>query len=112
MTYTNDKVRDVVMQTLDVNRHVAEETSGPRYCPSLESKYLRFGQREHQVWLEPEGLDSDLVYPQGLSCTMPEEDQRRLVRLVKGLEECEIVVPGYGVEYDYVDPRQVPPTSF
>lgn len=71
---------------------------------------LRFPGRRHQVWLEPEGLDSDLIYPNGLSCTMPEEFQQRIIQLIPGLEQCRLVKSGYGVEYDYIDPRQLKPS--
>ena len=64
----------------------------------------------YQVWLEPEGLDSDLIYPQGLSCTLPEVLQQQLVNTIRGLEKAKIVKPGYGVEYDFVDPRELRPT--
>ncbi|KAK7482438.1 hypothetical protein BaRGS_00026360 [Batillaria attramentaria] len=80
------------------------------YCPSIESKIWRFKGRQHQVWLEPEGLNTDVVYPNGISCTMPEEHQVRLVRAIPGLQKCSLVHPGYGVEYDYMDPRQLKPT--
>ncbi len=104
--YFSSQMKDIVLSNMDRNRHVTEETTGPRYCPSLESKFLRFRHTsEHQVWLEPEGFESDLVYPQGLSCTLPPEEQQRLVNCAQGLEECVVEVPGYGVEYDYVDTR-------
>nr|XP_053651926.1 protein MTO1 homolog, mitochondrial-like isoform X2 [Cherax quadricarinatus] len=109
MTHTNPEVEKIVRDTLHLNRHVQEETNGPRYCPSIESKVLRFSGRDHQVWLEPEGLDSGLVYPQGLSCTMPPEYQQALLCCIPGLQRCEMVTPGYGVEYDYVDPRELTP---
>ena len=70
---------------------------------------LRFGSRHHLIWLEPEGLNSDLIYPQGLSVTLPQDLQQTLVNSIKGLEDAKIVKPGYGVEYDYVDPRQLKP---
>jgi tRNA uridine 5-carboxymethylaminomethyl modification enzyme len=82
------------------------EGRGPRYCPSIEDKIFRFGDREgHQVFLEPEGIDSHLIYPNGISTSLPTDIQAAMVRSMIGLEQCEIVVPGYAVEYDYVDPR-------
>ncbi|XP_058120980.1 protein MTO1 homolog, mitochondrial [Anopheles ziemanni] len=110
LTQTTPKVNEIVRRNLHRNRHVTEELTGPRYCPSIESKVLRFGVKQHQVWLEPEGFDSELIYPNGLSCTLPEEEQVELVRCLKGLEAAEIVRPGYGVEYDFVDPRELFPT--
>lgn len=107
ITYTTPGVEKVVKDNLHVNRHVMEEIRGPRYCPSIESKVLKFGGRNHQVWLEPEGLDSDLIYPNGLSCTLPAELQVDLIRSIPGLENAEVARPGYGVEYDYVDPREL-----
>lgn len=82
------------------------EGRGPRYCPSIEDKIFRFGDREgHQVFLEPEGLDSHLVYPNGISTSLPTDIQEAMVRSMHGLENCEIAIPGYAVEYDHVDPR-------
>lgn len=110
LTLTNQSLNSIVKTNLHVNRHVTEEVTGPRYCPSIESKVLRFGNRSHQIWLEPEGIDSDLIYPNGLSCTLPAELQVELVRTIPGLEKAEVVRPGYGVEYDFVDPRELIPT--
>lgn len=107
MSYTTLKINEIVKENLHVNRHVNEEINGPRYCPSIESKVLRFGEKTHQIWLEIEGFDSDLIYPQGLSCTLPADLQVKLVRCLVGLENAEIARPGYGVEYDFVDPREL-----
>ncbi|XP_052231082.1 protein MTO1 homolog, mitochondrial-like isoform X2 [Dreissena polymorpha] len=110
ITRTSLEIEQIVHDSLPENKHVKEELSGPRYCPSLESKVLKFPGRTHQVWLEPEGFSSDLVYPNGLSCTMPAEYQQRIINLIPGLQRAKIVRPGYGVEYDYIDPRQLRPT--
>ncbi|BAV65221.1 tRNA uridine-5-carboxymethylaminomethyl(34) synthesis enzyme MnmG [Sphingobium cloacae] len=84
----------------------AIEGRGPRYCPSIEDKVTRFGDRDgHQIFLEPEGLDDHLVYPNGISTSLPADVQRAMVRSMEGLERAEIVVPGYAVEYDHIDPR-------
>uniref|UniRef100_A0A182XZG2 tRNA uridine 5-carboxymethylaminomethyl modification enzyme C-terminal subdomain domain-containing protein n=1 Tax=Anopheles stephensi TaxID=30069 RepID=A0A182XZG2_ANOST len=110
LTQTTARVNDIVLRNLHCNRHVTEELTGPRYCPSIESKILRFGHKLHQIWLEPEGFDSELIYPNGLSCTLPADEQVKLVRCLEGLEQAEVVRPGYGVEYDFVDPRELFPT--
>lgn len=86
LTYTNKDVARIVRDNMHCNLHVTEEITGPRYCPSIESKILRFSTSEHQIWLEPEGLDSPVIYPSGLSCTLPEEKQVELVRCIPGLE--------------------------
>ncbi|XP_061062920.1 protein MTO1 homolog, mitochondrial isoform X1 [Eubalaena glacialis] len=110
LTHTNPQVDEIVLENLHLNCHVKETTRGPRYCPSIESKVLRFPNRLHQVWLEPEGMDSDLIYPQGLSVTLPAELQEKMITCIRGLEKAKMIQPGYGVQYDYLDPRQITPS--
>ena len=87
------------------------EGRGPRYCPSIEDKVHRFGDRDgHQIFLEPEGLDTHLVYPNGVSTSLPTDVQLAMLRSVAGLEQVAIVTPGYAVEYDYIDPRALSAT--
>ncbi len=87
------------------------KSSGPRYCPSIEDKIVRFGERDgHQIFLEPEGLEDSTVYPNGISTSLPEDVQRALVATIPGLEHARLVRPGYAIEYDHVDPRELAPT--
>src|SRR5437763_1901907 len=87
------------------------KSSGPRYCPSIEDKIVRFGDRDgHQIFLEPEGLDDSTVYPNGISTSLPEEVQLAILATVPGLERVKMVRPGYAIEYDHVDPRELEPT--
>ncbi|HTK57471.1 MAG TPA: tRNA uridine-5-carboxymethylaminomethyl(34) synthesis enzyme MnmG [Sphingomicrobium sp.] len=113
ITRTNERSHDVIRAGLGRSPLFAGaiEGRGPRYCPSIEDKVHRFGDRDgHQIFLEPEGLANRLVYPNGISTSLPTDVQLRLVRSISGLERSEIVQPGYAVEYEYADPRRLEPT--
>lgn len=113
LTYTSDTTHEVIRQNLDKSPLYAGkiEGIGARYCPSIEDKVMRFPEKgEHRVFLEPEGLMTSEVYVNGLSTSLPEEVQLTYLRTVRGLEEAEIIRPGYAVEYDFVPPTQLKPT--
>ncbi|MDB5668221.1 MAG: mnmG [Alphaproteobacteria bacterium] len=113
ITRTNERTHQVVRESFDRSPLFSGdiEGAGPRYCPSIEDKVRRFGDRDgHQVFLEPEGLDDPLVYPNGISTSLPEDSQLAMVRTMAGLEQVRIAQPGYAVEYDHVDPRILEPT--
>lgn len=113
ITRTNERSHDVIRAGLGRSPLFAGaiEGRGPRYCPSIEDKVHRFGDREgHQIFLEPEGLNSHLVYPNGISTSLPADVQAEFVRSISGLERAEIIQPGYAVEYEYADPRRLEPT--
>ena len=110
ITFTNEKTHEIIEKNLSKSAmyggHI--DGAGPRYCPSIEDKIVRFRDKSsHQVFLEPEGLSVDTIYPNGISTSLPEKTQKEYVRSIKGLEKVEILQPGYAIEYDYVDPRSL-----
>ena len=113
MTYTNEKTHQIIAAGLDRSPMYSGviEGRGPRYCPSIEDKVIRFKEKSrHQIFLEPEGRDTVEVYPNGLSTSLPLDVQLAMVRSIQGLEDAEIMRPGYAIEYDYADPTQLTQT--
>ncbi|MEQ9619895.1 MAG: tRNA uridine-5-carboxymethylaminomethyl(34) synthesis enzyme MnmG [Deltaproteobacteria bacterium] len=113
ITYTNEKTHKVITDNLHKSPLYSGEIKGvgPRYCPSIEDKVVKFRDKErHQIFLEPEGSNTYEIYPNGISTSLPLEVQYELVRTIEGLSKVEIMRPGYAVEYDYVDPTQLKPT--
>jgi tRNA uridine 5-carboxymethylaminomethyl modification enzyme len=106
---THKIIRDNVHRSPMYSGQIASR--GPRYCPSIEDKIVKFGERDgHQIFLEPEGLNDTTVYPNGISTSLPEEVQHALVATIRGLEKAKFVRPGYAIEYDFIDPRELKPT--
>jgi len=113
ITHTNTRTHEIIRENLTRAPMYSGEIKsvGPRYCPSIEDKVVRFSDRSaHQIFLEPEGLEDDTVYPNGISTSLPAEVQDRFIRTLPGLEKVVIRRPGYAIEYDYVDPRALGPT--
>jgi tRNA uridine 5-carboxymethylaminomethyl modification enzyme len=113
ITHTNERTHEIIRSGLDRSPMYSGviEGNGPRYCPSVEDKVVRFAERTaHQVFVEPEGLDTTEVYPNGISTSLPFDVQYRLVRSIRGFEGAEITRPGYAIEYDFFDPRDLKPT--
>ena len=112
ITHTNEATHQIIRENLERSAMYGGHISGvgPRYCPSIEDKIVRFADKSsHQIFLEPEGVDDQTVYPNGISTSLPEDVQESYVRSIRGLEEAEILQPGYAIEYDYVDPRALAP---
>ena len=108
VTHTNQKTHDIILENLDKSAMYGGgiDGVGPRYCPSIEDKVVRFAEKSsHQIFLEPESLNDSTIYPNGISTSLPPDVQRSYVNSIAGLEQAEIIQPGYAIEYDYVDPR-------
>ena len=110
MTYTNDKVHKIILKNIKLSAMYSGsiKSVGPRYCPSIEDKVFKFSDKQrHQIFLEPEGLNDNTIYPNGISTSLPAEVQSEICSNIKGLENVKILRPGYAIEYDYVDPREL-----
>jgi len=109
ITYTNKNIHTLIKNNIQKSAMYSGKirAKGPRYCPSIEDKIMRFSDRErHQIFLEPEGLTDNTIYPNGISTSLPEEVQKKIINLMPGLEKTKILRPGYAIEYDFVDPRE------
>jgi len=110
MTYTNEKVHKIIQKNLKKSAVYSGSIQGvgPRYCPSIEDKIVKFADKDrHQIYLEPEGLNDHTIYPNGISTSLPEEVQQEICNNINGLENVKIIRPGYAIEYDYIDPREL-----